>query len=152
MSTQRLRLAVVVMVATVAAVSVLRAGIYRQVVVVEKASPNGARLERREYRNGQEHGVHRGWYPNGARRFIYRYKHGLMEGVQEAWYPDGTPYTRFEYVAGHEVGRQQMWTDRGILRANYVVVGNRRYGLMGTTGCMGTANEDSLAVVTAAAR
>ena len=132
----------------VASAAVLRAVTHREVQVVEKFHANGERSERRTYRNGREEGVHRGWYPNGARRFVYRYEDGLMEGVQEAWYPDGTPYTRFEYVAGHEAGHQQMWTDRGVLRANYVVEANRRFGLMGTTGCMGSARADSMAVVT----
>jgi hypothetical protein len=148
----RVRAALVVVIAALAPVPLLRAGMHDDVIVVEKVHPNGQRSERREYRNGQEHGVHRGWYPNGNRRFVYHYENGLMEGVQEAWYPDGAPYTRFEYAAGHEAGRQQMWTDRGVLRANYVIVGNRRFGLMGTTGCMGTAHEDSLAVVTAEAK
>lgn len=111
----------------------------RGVTVVEKHHANGQVAERREYHNGREVGTHRGWYPNGARRFVYHYADGVMEGVQEEWYADGRPYTRFEYVAGHESGRQQMWTDRGTLRANYVVEGNRRFGLMGTAGCMGTA-------------
>lgn len=124
----------------------------RGVTVVIKHHPNGQLAERREYRNGREDGVHRGWHANGALRFVYHYVNGVAEGVQEDWYPDGAPYTRFEYVAGHEEGRQQMWTAKGVLRANYVVAHGRRFGLMGTTGCMGTAHDDSRSVVTAAVR
>jgi hypothetical protein len=146
MTGRRLAVACALAVAIVA-IPILRTVMRRE--VVETFHANGQRSERRTYSEGREDGIHRGWYPDGARRFEYHYVNGLMEGVQRAWYPDGTPYTRFEYVAGHEAGRQQMWTARGELRANYVVVGNRRFGLMGTTGCMGTAHEDSAAVVTA---
>ena len=119
-----------------------RAYVRRDVTVMEKVHANGVRAERREYRRGLEHGVHRGWHENGAPRFVFHYINGIAEGVQEEWYFDGRRYTRFEYVAGHEEGRQQMWTDAGVLRANYVVEEGRRYGLMGTSGCKGTTHED----------
>ncbi len=141
-SGRRIAIALVMLVGTATGT---RALLRRDVVVVETHFANGQRSERREYRNGREEGIHRGWYPNGARRFVYHYANGVMDGVQQTWYPDGALYTRFEYVAGHEAGRQQMWTDRGVLRANYVVEGNRRFGLMGSTGCMGTAHTDSAA-------
>lgn len=128
----------------------MRALTRRGLTVVEHRFPNGQVSERRTYRHGLEEGVHRGWYPSGARRFVYRYARGVMEGVQETWYPDGGRHARFEYVGGHEAGRQRMWTDRGVLRANYVVEGNRRFGLMGATGCMGPAHGDSAAVIAAA--
>ena len=60
------------------------------------------------------------------------------DGLMEEWYESGLPYTRFEYVHGQEEGAQRMWTEYGVLRANYVVTGGRRYGLMGTTGCQST--------------
>lgn len=103
---------------------------------------NGQPRERREYRDGREHGVHRGWYPNGARRFVYHYVHGVMHGIQQEWYDSGEPYTRFEYVNGSENGRQRMWARDGSLRANYVVRDGRRFGLQGTAGCAGMSNDN----------
>jgi antitoxin component YwqK of YwqJK toxin-antitoxin module len=108
--------------------------------VVRSWYSNGALKSERRYVDGREDGVHDGWYEDGRPRFHYRYVRGVMEGEATEWYPTGQPFTRFHYRAGQEQGRQQMWTTDGVLRANYVVVDGRRFGLMGSAGCKGTAD------------
>ncbi len=103
-------------------------------------APGQLRTER-SYVDGREHGVHRGWYPDGSPMFERTFRNGLAEGVQREWYLDGKPFTEFTYVHGQESGRQRMWTEYGSLRANYVVEGGRRFGLMGSTGCEGEVHD-----------
>lgn len=97
----------------------------------------------RAYVRGLEDGVHRGWYGDGTPMFERHYRRGLAQGVQREWFQDGRPYSEFTYVDGHESGRQRMWTEYGALRANYVVRGGRRFGLMGSTGCEGVTHDSS---------
>jgi len=99
-------------------------------------SNGGARWER-SYVAGREEGLHRGWYDDGTLHFRYPYAGGVVDGNALEWFPDGTLYRDFNYVGGHEEGSQRMWHDDGTVRANYVVRNGRRYGLMGSKGCVG---------------
>ena len=45
-------------------------------------------------------------------------------------------YREFTYAAGKEAGPPRMWYPDGSLRASYVVKDGRRYGLMGSKGCV----------------
>ena len=45
------------------------------------------------------------------------------------------------YIKGKEVGRQQLWYDDGGVRSNYVMLNNRRYGLLGTKNCVNISDE-----------
>ena len=98
---------------------------------------SGALRYRRSYRGGREEGVHVGWWEDGSLHFIYAFEDGVHEGNAREWYPDGTPYRDFNYVEGKESGPQRMWHTDGSLRANYVVKDGRRYGLIGSKGCVG---------------
>ena len=98
---------------------------------------NGQVNEQRSFRDGRKEGRHLGWYGDGTPRFDYVFELGLLRGQALDWYPDGTPYREFTYDAGQESGRQQMWNVDGSLRANYVVIEGRRFGLLGSKGCTG---------------
>lgn len=98
---------------------------------------NGAVRYERSYREGRKHGEHTGWYAGGAAHFEYRFKDGLSQGKHREWYPDGLPYREFNYVDGQESGAQRMWHADGTLRANYVIKDGRRFGLIGSKGCVG---------------
>jgi len=106
------------------------------VVVARTFHAGGIPATERRYVGGVEDGRHRGWWPNGRPRFDYTYAHGLMTGRALEWFPSGRPYRDFHYAAGHESGRQRMWFADGTLRANYEVRDGRRYGLMGSKGCV----------------
>jgi hypothetical protein len=110
-------------------------------VIVERYESGAVRSER-SYRDGLEHGRHIGWWPNGDRAFDYTYRDGLMEGVAREWFEDGTPFRVFTYRAGHEEGQQQMWYADGSLRASYVVRDGRRFGLLGSKGCVNRTSGD----------
>lgn len=98
---------------------------------------NGAVWYERSYRDGRKHGEHKGWYADGTVHFEYRFEDGLSQGNHREWYPDGLPYREFNYIDGQESGAQRMWHADGTLRANYVIKDGRRFGLIGSKGCVG---------------
>lgn len=106
---------------------------------------NGQLEYERMYSSGRETGVHRGWYENGGKRFAYTFQDGVPNGVQQEWFENGRTYSLFHYAGGHEQGAQQMWNADGTLRANYVIRSGRRYGLPGSTGCLGKSDSTSQA-------
>ncbi len=91
--------------------------------------------------NGVKNGVCRKWWKNGNLRFRANYKEGLYQGKVEEWYEDGTPFTAFNYEKGQECGLQQAWKPDGNIKANYEVVGDRKYGLTGVKNCNNNWNE-----------
>ena len=103
---------------------------------------NGQLAEARSYVRGRESGVHRGWWPDGKPKFEYAYRDGLLEGVSREWFPAGVLWREQRYVAGHEAGLQRMYWEDGRVRASYVAREGRRYGLMGSKGCV--TRDDSL--------
>jgi len=96
---------------------------------------DGTPMEERPYAAGKKEGLHRGWWPDGTLKFVYHFEHGLQEGVAREWFADGTPFRVFHFENGKEQGSQKMWYEDGTLRANYVVIDGRRYGLIGSKPC-----------------
>lgn len=105
--------------------------------VVRAWHANGLPRFERTYVRGREHGTHLGWYADGSIHFEYSFVDGVHEGVQHEWFPSGRLLREFNYVEGHEDGRQVMWNRDGTIRANYVIRDGRRYGLIGSKGCVG---------------
>ena len=97
---------------------------------------DGRLAEERPWRGAREDGEHRGWWPDGRRRFAYHYREGLLAGVSREWFPSGALWREQRYDAGHEAGLQRMYWEDGRVRASYVVRNGRRYGLLGTKGCV----------------
>ena len=96
---------------------------------------DGQPAEERTFIANREAGVHRGWWPNGTPRFVYAYAHGVLHGTSREWFPSGALWREQNYVDGHESGRQRLYWEDGRVRASYVVISGRRYGLMGAKGC-----------------
>lgn len=88
-----------------------------------------------EYTLGVKNGITRKWYANGQLKFEGHYKDGNYEGSVAEWYPSGQPYSLFNYEYGKEAGRQQAWLENGKFKANYEVIGDRKYGLTGLKNC-----------------
>ena len=81
-----------------------------------------------------------GWWPDGRVHFVYEYRDGLLHGRSREWYPSGALWREQQYDAGHEAGLQRLFWEDGRIRASYVVRDNRRYGLMGSKGCVSRAD------------
>jgi len=67
------------------------------------------------YKDGNYHGLHQGWYEDGRPRYRYNYKDGNYHGLQEAWYKDGQLECRWNYKDGEQMTLwkiiSQAWTD-----------------------------------------
>ena len=96
---------------------------------------NGTLKERRFYIDNKKQGNHQGWWDSGQLKFNYHFKDGLHEGSAQEWFHDGSPFRFFNYKNGKEEGAQKMWEGNGSIRANYVVVEGRRFGLIGLKNC-----------------
>ena len=110
--------------------------------VVRTWYPDGQLASEREFRHGKESGEHRGWWPGGRLKFSYSYRNGLLEGTSREWFSSGTLYREQRYDAGHETGLQRLYWEDGRVRASYEVRDGRRFGLMGSKGCV---TKDTLA-------
>lgn len=96
---------------------------------------NGDTASIGEYTDGIKNGVTRKWYVAGQLKFEGHYVDGNYEGEVAEWYPNGQRYSLFNYAAGKEIGRQQAWQENGKFKANYEVIGDRKYGLTGIKNC-----------------
>ncbi|MFY7888918.1 MAG: toxin-antitoxin system YwqK family antitoxin [Spirosomataceae bacterium] len=101
--------------------------------------------EIRHYREGKKEGLQVGYWENGRKRFEFMAQNGEYEGELKEWSSNGHLYHLATYLHGHEEGPQKMWYDNGKIRANYVIVQGKRYGLLGTKNCKNVS--DSIFVV-----
>ncbi|MCX6338150.1 MAG: toxin-antitoxin system YwqK family antitoxin, partial [Bacteroidetes bacterium] len=67
------------------------------------------------------------------------------EGELSEWTFDGKLIHLAHYIDGQEEGSQKLWYDNGKIRANYVIIKGKRYGLLGTKNCKNVS--DSIFIV-----
>jgi antitoxin component YwqK of YwqJK toxin-antitoxin module len=96
--------------------------------------------EKRYFKDGKKVGLLASWWPNGNRKWEYHFKDGEYEGVCKEWNPAGLLVKQMNYVNGHEEGLQQFYYDNGKVKANYRMIGGRRYGLLGTKNCVNVSD------------
>ncbi|MEC3908344.1 hypothetical protein VOI54_15040 [Tamlana sp. 2201CG12-4] len=102
--------------------------------------------EERYYKNGFKSGIHKGWWRDKTLKFEYHFNEkGEYEGRVREWYKTGQLFRDFNYVSGKEVGRQRLWKVDGTIKANYEVVNQERFGLIGLKKCYTvTVNSDEV--------
>jgi antitoxin component YwqK of YwqJK toxin-antitoxin module len=93
-------------------------------------------MERRYYTGGKKTGQYEGWWPNGTRRLLYHFRNGEYHDNCSDWNDKGTLVKSMNYAYGYESGLQQQFYDNGKVKANYVMIDGRRYGLLGTKNCV----------------
>lgn len=98
-------------------------------------SNDGSLASIRFYREGRPEALNWGFWPNGKLKFLYLFQEGGLEGLSQDWYEDGKPYLKRNYSQGHELGLQQAWNQEGKIISNYVMKGEKRYGLVGSQPC-----------------
>lgn len=103
---------------------------------------NGLLAQKRFYKNGVKFGIHTGWWHDGTLQFEYHFNHeGAYHGTVKEWYKNGEIYKLFNYTNGKESGRQKLWKTNGSIKANYDVVNNERFGLIGLKKCYTVTTE-----------
>lgn len=96
--------------------------------------------EQRQYVMGKKNGKHIGYWDNGKLAFEYLLEDDVYNGNQRDWNRDGQMIKSLNYIDGQQEGLQQIWDDNGIIRTNYVIKNNRRYGLLGTKNCVNVSD------------
>jgi hypothetical protein len=89
------------------------------------------------YARGQPHGLHRAWWPSGQLQSEQNFVNGMPHGLSRTWYASGKRYEEHRHEHGQEAGLQRIWFEDQRLRANYEVKHGRRYGSIGSMGCVG---------------
>lgn len=92
-------------------------------------------MEERCYQKGQKHGKQIAYWENGNKRFEFTAEHDINQGEMREWDFNGNLFHLANFVNGQEEGAQKMWYSNGKIRANYVVLKGKRYGLLGTKNC-----------------
>lgn len=102
--------------------------------------PGGRVYEDRSYKAGQKTGLLRQWWANGKPQLQVRFQNGDYDGDYCEWNPAGQLVRMMHYRNGQEDGRQECWYDNGQVKANYIIRGGRRYGLLGTKNCVNVSD------------
>jgi antitoxin component YwqK of YwqJK toxin-antitoxin module len=107
--------------------------------------PNKKLLEERLYAGGKKNGKQLAFWENGNKRFEFTSQNDAYEGELREWTFDGQLTHLAHFKEGQEEGSQKLWYDNGKIRANYVIIKGKRYGLLGTKNCKNVS--DSIFVV-----
>lgn len=102
-------------------------------------------MEERHYQQGQKHGKQVVYWENGNKKFEFTAKNDMYEGELKEWTSDGKLIHLANFVNGQEEGAQKLWYDNGKIRANYVIIKGKRYGLLGTKNCKNVS--DSIFII-----
>ena len=116
-----------------------------KLVVYKKYYPNRQLMEYREFRNDMKNGKQIGYWDNGNKRFEFVAKDDAYEGALKEWDYNEKLFHLANYKNGQEEGVQKLWYENGKIRANYVIINGRRFGLLGTKNCKNVS--DSIFVV-----
>jgi antitoxin component YwqK of YwqJK toxin-antitoxin module len=101
----------------------------------KKWFPNRQNMEIRSFTNGQKNGKQTAFWENGNKKFEFIAKNDVYEGEMKEWNNEGKLIHLANYKNGQENGTQKLWYDNGKIRANYVLIDGKRYGLLGTKNC-----------------
>lgn len=96
--------------------------------------------EKRFYHLGKKEGTHRAWWEDGKLQTEYQISNDEYTGEFKEWNRDGRLIKFFHYKNGQENGSQKLYYDNGSIRSNYVIINDRRYGLLGTKNCKNVKN------------
>jgi antitoxin component YwqK of YwqJK toxin-antitoxin module len=91
--------------------------------------------EERYFREGKKYGRQISYWENGNMRFEFTARQDAYEGELKEWNREGTLIHLATFHNGQEEGPQKLWYDDGKIRANYVMIRGKRYGLLGTKNC-----------------
>ena len=98
--------------------------------------PGKQLAEERFYINGKKEGIHRTWWPDGKQKMFFEAYGDEYDGEFKEWYSSGLLGKFFHYANGQEEGSERLWWDNGTVRANYVIRGGKKYGLIGLKTCV----------------
>lgn len=96
----------------------------------------------RHFKNGVKIGTHQSWWNNRQLKFMYHFNDkGMYDGSIKEWYPNGQLAKDFNFIEGVEDGPQKLFKLNGAIKANYIVVNEERYGLIGLKKCYSVTSD-----------
>ena len=96
--------------------------------------------EKREFENGKKMGEYIAYWENGSKKLVYKFNNDEYEGICCEWNSRGVLIKQMNYKKGYEEGPQKMFYDNGKVRSNYIMIGGRRFGLLGTKNCVNVSD------------
>lgn len=105
-----------------------------------KYYPNKQLWEKRYFQNAIKVGEMRTYWPDGKPQMQYFFENGEYQGTCKEWTKTGMLSRLMHYKKGYEDGEQKWWYDNGKIRANYVMIEGRRFGLLGTKNCINVSD------------
>lgn len=103
--------------------------------ITKKWHFNKQLAEERLYIDGKKEGIHKGWWENGNRKFEFAVSNDEYTNEFKEWNTDGLLLKHFHYKNGQENGSQKLFYENGKIKANYMIIDGKRYGLLGTKNC-----------------
>ena len=106
----------------------------------KKFYPSKKLREKRFFKDGSKTGEYLVWWENGNQQMQYFFVADEYQGICKEWSQTGFLNKIMTYKKGHEDGHQQWWYDNGKIKANYMIIDGRRYGLLGTKNCVNVSD------------
>ncbi|MCE9500874.1 MAG: hypothetical protein K8R21_10305 [Leptospira sp.] len=97
---------------------------------------NGQLLEKRFFKEGQKHGIHRSWFPNGNNRLYSEFDNGKYINDRWEWYDNNQPYIFEKFDANGKILVAKTWNKFGHIYMNIAFAKNgSSVGLPGSKIC-----------------
>jgi len=103
--------------------------------IEKKWFPDNQLMEQRSFTMGKKNGTQIAFWENGNKKFEFVAKDDAYEGEMKEWNIEGKLIHLATYKEGQENGTQKLWYNNGKIRANYMIINGKRYGLLGTKNC-----------------
>lgn len=109
--------------------------------VSKKWYRNHKLMELRCFSEGKKNGLQVAYWNNGNKRFEYVAKNDAYKDEMKEWDEKGMLIHLAHYNKnGQEEGAQKLWYSNGKIRANYVIIDGKRFGLLGTKNCVNVSD------------
>jgi antitoxin component YwqK of YwqJK toxin-antitoxin module len=95
---------------------------------------NGVVVAKNFFLHGKKEGQQESWYADGKHRSTSWFRQGIAEGTLTEWHPNGKIY-RLQTIEDGIEKENKIFYESGVIYSNYVVKGNRTYGIQGEPLC-----------------
>jgi antitoxin component YwqK of YwqJK toxin-antitoxin module len=85
---------------------------------------SGQLLEKRFFKAGQKHGIHRSWFPNGNNRLYSEFDNGKYINDRWEWYDTGKPYIYEKFDKNGKILVSKTWNRVGHIYMNIAFTQN----------------------------
>tara|TARA_R110001606_G_scaffold382021_2_gene543548 strand:- start:841 stop:1275 length:435 start_codon:yes stop_codon:yes gene_type:complete len=84
--------------------------------IIYEAYENGQLMYERNYKDGKEDVLLRGWYEDGQLKYECNVKDGKKDGLERWWHENGQLEYEYNYKDGKKDGLDRTWYENGQLK------------------------------------